>query len=67
MKVPSVDELEKRLRYRNTDSEESIQRRVAKAQFEMSFEKEFDVTLVNENLDDSLAKAQQLVDDFLKK
>lgn len=67
VKVPSVDELEKRLRYRNTDSEESIQRRVAKAQFEMSFEKEFDVTLVNENLDDSLAKAQQLVDDFLKK
>jgi guanylate kinase len=33
----------------------------------MSFEDKFDVTLVNENLENTLIKAQQLVDDFLKK
>ncbi|SDK41938.1 guanylate kinase [Catalinimonas alkaloidigena] len=65
VKVPSLEELERRLRARGTDSEDSISRRVFKMKFEMSFEKEFDITLINEDLDDSLREAQQLVDRFL--
>jgi guanylate kinase len=67
VKVPSMEVLEQRLRYRGTDSEESISRRLFKVKFEMSFENQFDVTLINENLETTLVKAQQLVDDFLSK
>ena len=65
VKVPSLEELERRLRARGTDSEDSISRRLFKMKFEMSFEKEFDITLINENLEDSLREAQLLVDRFL--
>jgi len=35
--------------------------------FEMSFQDQFDVVLVNENLDETLVKAQKLLDDFVGK
>lgn len=66
VKVPSMEVLEQRLRERKTDSEESISARLFKVKFEMSFEDKFDVTLLNDNLEESLVKAQKLVDDFLK-
>ncbi|HVD97284.1 MAG TPA: guanylate kinase [Cytophagaceae bacterium] len=65
VKVPSMEILEQRLRERKTDSEESISARLFKVKFEMSFESKFDTTLVNDNLEESLIKAQKLVDDFL--
>ena len=67
VKVPSIEILKKRLKSRKTDSESSISQRLFKATFEMKFESEFDVTLLNENLDDSLKKAEILVDDFINK
>ena len=67
VKVPSMEVLESRLRERKTDSEESISARLFKVKFEMTFEDKFDTTLLNDNLEDSLVKAQKLVDDFLKK
>lgn len=66
VKVPSTEILEERLRTRGTDSEDSISKRLFKVKFEMSFENQFDVTLVNENLETTLYKAQQLVDNFLR-
>jgi guanylate kinase len=62
-----MEVLEQRLRDRKTDSEESISTRLFKVKFEMSFEDKFDVTLVNNDLNEVLVKAQQLVDDFIKK
>lgn len=67
VKVPSLEELESRLNDRNTDTPSSISQRLFKAKFEMKFENEFDVILVNENLEESLRKAQKLVDDFAVK
>lgn len=67
VKVPSLEMLEQRLRSRGTDSEESISRRLFKVKFEMSFENQFDITLVNEDLEKTLVKAQLMVDEFLKK
>jgi guanylate kinase len=64
VKVPSMEVLEKRLRGRGTDSEDNISRRLFKAKFEMSFQNEFDVVLVNEHLDESLAEAQKLYNEF---
>lgn len=66
VKVPSIEVLEKRLRSRGTDSDESIKTRLQKVQFEMGFEGDFDVVLVNDNLQDAQAKAVELVQQFLQ-
>lgn len=66
VKVPSMEILEQRLRGRGTDSEDNISRRLFKAKFEMSFQNEFDVVLVNEDLNTSLAEAQRLYNEFKK-
>lgn len=47
---PSIVELEKRLRGRCTDSEESIQKRLNKAEYEMEFSSEFDNVVINDEL-----------------
>lgn len=67
VKVPSLDELKERLHDRKTETEDSLSQRIFKAKFEMSFEDQFDITLVNKVLDESLATAEKLVDDFLAK
>ena len=67
VKVPSIAELEKRLTARGTESRESLSQRLYRAEFELGFEDRFDVTLINENLEESFANAEQLVDDFLEK
>jgi guanylate kinase len=64
VKVPSMEILEQRLQKRGTESEESLSRRLFKAKFEMTFQDEFDVVLVNEDLNKSLAEAQRLYDEF---
>jgi guanylate kinase len=66
VKVPTLDILKERLNDRGTDSDESISRRLFKANFEMSFQDQFDKVLVNENLETSLAEAQRLYDEFKK-
>ena len=66
VKVPTLYILKERLNDRGTDSDESISRRLFKANFEMSFQDQFDKVLVNENLETSLAEAQRLYDEFKK-
>ena len=66
VKAPSIEELERRLRERGTETEDKISSRVFKMKFEMTFQDQFDVVLVNENLDTALAEAEKLVSDFLK-
>jgi len=63
---PSIEEMERRLRNRKTDSEEKIKERVAKAEKELKFAKDFDVILVNDNLDEAKNKAYKLVEKFVK-
>jgi guanylate kinase len=66
VKVPSVETLKERLSDRGTETPESLSRRIFKAQFEMTFQDQFDVVLVNEKLATSLAEAQRLYDEFKK-
>ncbi len=63
---PSIEEMERRLRARQTDSEEKIQERVAKAENEMKFAKDFDVILINDDLDKAKKEAYKLVENFIK-
>ena len=62
---PSIEELERRLRGRATDSEEVIAKRVAKAEFELSKASEFDHVVVNDDLDTAVNKTIAIINDFL--
>jgi guanylate kinase len=64
---PNLEELENRLRYRNTDDEDSLQKRLGKAEYEMTFAEEFDHILVNDTLEHALQEAERLVKDFIEK
>lgn len=64
---PSVEELRNRLVGRGTDSPEAIERRVAKAAEELTYADKFDVVLINDNLQEALAKAEKIVNDFAAK
>lgn len=63
---PSIKEMERRLRNRKTDTEEKIKERLAKAEKELKYAKEFDVILVNDNLEDAKQKAYKLIEIFVK-
>lgn len=66
IKVPSMDLLEQRLRRRGTENEEKIRQRLAKATLELAFEPAFDVTLINDDLEQTLRQAEQLVENFIR-
>ena len=63
---PSVEELERRLRGRGTDTEEVIMKRIAKAEFELSKASEFDYTVVNDVLEDAVEQTVAIISQFLK-
>lgn len=65
IRPPSYEILESRLRSRATDSEESLQKRLNKVRWELSFEKDFDQVIINDILEDSFRKADTLVKNFL--
>ena len=65
IRPPSYEILETRLRSRATDSEESLQKRLSKVKWELSFEKNFDHVIVNDTLEESFRVAKLLVKDFL--
>lgn len=62
---PSHEELERRLRGRATDSEETILRRLAKADFELGFAPQFDTRVINDDLDTATRKTADLINDFI--
>jgi guanylate kinase len=62
---PSVDALKIRLMARGTETEESLQARVSKASYEISFKDHFDKVIVNDNLDNACAQAKLIVGNFL--
>ena len=67
IKAPSVEALRERLIGRDTDSAETIEKRVAKAEFELSKASEFDFVVVNDILDNAVAETEQIITDFLKR
>ncbi len=64
---PSVEELKRRLEGRNTDSEEQIKKRLAKAQKEIEYAKQFDYILINDKLETAKTEAEQKLRSFLEK
>jgi len=66
VKVTSDEEIKRRLSGRGTETEETLATRLAKVRYEQSFEHEFDVVLVNDELNETLAKAEDLVQAFIQ-
>ena len=62
---PSIETLEERLRHRSTETENKIRQRLEKAEKEMSKASEFDVILVNDELEIAIKKATVIVNDFV--
>jgi guanylate kinase len=63
---PSIIALENRLRLRETESDESIARRVAKAEQELDFAHEFDYILINDDLDKAKKEGIVAISNFLE-
>ncbi|GAA4342257.1 guanylate kinase [Flaviaesturariibacter amylovorans] len=62
---PSIDELKRRLDGRGTESPDSLQARINKAAYEISFKDHFHKVIVNENLEAACADAERAVLDFI--
>lgn len=63
---PSIIELKNRLLNRGTETSESLERRVDKAEKELGFAKEFDYILVNNTLEIAQKQAELIVQTFLQ-
>lgn len=61
---PSKEELSRRLRERKTDSEESIARRLEKADYEMGFAAGFDIRIVNDSLEKAVEETGETIARF---
>lgn len=67
VKPPSLQVLADRLALRNTETPESLKTRISKAEYELTFEKDFDVALVNNDLSSTFAAAERLIESFMAK
>lgn len=59
---PSIKVLRERLISRGTDALSAIEKRVAKAEAELTFKQKFDIVLVNDNLEKCLKEAEQIIE-----
>lgn len=64
VRPPSIKVLEDRLRFRSTETEETLRMRVNKAVKELAFETKFEQVLLNDDLKLALAQAELLVKNF---
>lgn len=62
---PSVDDLHKRLVARATESEDSLRKRLSKAEKEMQYAFQFNNVIVNSVLEDAKREAVEMVRNFL--
>lgn len=62
---PSIDVLRERLVKRGTDSSDDIERRIGKAEFEMSFRNQCDRVVINDNLETAVAEVHNIVNTFV--
>lgn len=63
---PSIDELRHRLEGRATDSEEVINDRIARAEYELSFAPQFDKVVVNDELSKAENQTYKIITSFLE-
>ena len=62
---PSVEELRRRLESRGTETADSLEARVNKASYEISFKHSFQHVILNDDLDRAIAEAISIVGNFI--
>lgn len=62
---PSLEALRERLSERGTETQASLEERLAKARYELSFATEFDEIVLNDELEKAYAKVKALVLSFI--
>lgn len=62
VKAPSMEVIISRLTSRGTETEQSLQKRIKKIERELDFADTFDYVLLNDNLDEALRRAEQIVE-----
>lgn len=67
IQAPSIDELRNRLVNRGTETPQTLDERVKKAEFELGYAHQFNKVIVNDDLDKAAAELIQTVTDFIKK
>jgi len=62
---PSIDELHRRLNSRGTENDESLQARISKAAYELSFKHSFHHVILNHDLKQARNEAERIVSEFI--
>jgi guanylate kinase len=65
--VPSIDILKDRLKYRATETEAELEKRLQRAEYELSYKNQFDEVIINITLSDTVKEALDIIDEFLHK
>ena len=65
IQAPSADELRKRLQGRGTESMESLEARINKSSYEMTFKKHFENVVINKDFETACIEAEKIVSAFL--
>ena len=65
VKPPSLETLESRLKNRGSETEETLRKRLERAEFELGFEKQFDFMIINETLEKACSEAASAIKGFL--
>jgi len=65
IKPPSIEALESRLRNRGTETEETLRKRLERAEFELGFANNFDIAVINESLEQAGKDSVDAVKQFL--
>ncbi len=67
IQAPSSEELRKRLQGRGSETEESLQARINKSSYEMTFKKHFENVITNKDFQTACLDAEKIVCAFLDK
>ena len=63
---PDLETLTNRLKNRNTESKDSLKKRIAKAKEEMAYQSKFDKVVVNSDFDIAFMNVKNVITNFLK-
>ena len=61
IKPPTIEELEKRLKKRETESHEKISKRLERLELEFNAGKSFDHTVINDKFDDAIGEVEKII------
>lgn len=65
VQAPSAEELRKRLEGRGSETRESLEARISKSSYEMTFKKHFENVVINQDFTTACKEAARLVEEFL--